>query len=1297
MIRCGDLDSYPLLYNLDLGHCNIAEIEDDALGRLEMLATLNLNHNDLRQVPISLPVNLIALHLERNKIMELQANRFAHLTALKVLSLSGNKIQYLPALPLRKLVVLNLVSAELHGLSQLVVQTSPHLKDLRLDNNPVKCADLLGIAEWATPCRDVGGTDESQSAFTDYHDLDDEELLELSEENDKNQLKFLLDYVASKGADESSGGERSRQLLSTSFDKEHYCRSAGAGAEITTPTTSHPTLLSAHLNATKSAQVTPVKTSPLERAEPAATLARNKSFRADAARERDTGETEQISSNLPNPRFQQTVTVLPAPTIIKTLPSRSRLSTADSLPPYSSSSSLSSAAKNNGQPEAANLPMRQNNGSLQITDHLNSNKRNDRVDDVSAAAATNVNAEEEATNSANEILATDTSAKSLSSAHLSRTNEAASTTRSVGKSSESVAIKLANNKSANRANSDNSHDFPPVVVDVAVGAAGDNKKRKQVNRVNNKKLIKLTDSSKNRKLMPFIGETGQRRKISTDTGAVMFVQQSESSTSSSSSNFTTTTPPIKVTIPLPEKIIKIENKTTSMLVTTTTTTENPMTTTYTKPVTDPSPTWTISTDTQTMITMSPAAAAAARPEKTVEKSLPISSKQIIFQRKKIAALTQDEVHNNLALSADENSTATVSATAVVVSKEEEEVNESVEMKKNLPKTVPAKPMELRNDSKVVGGDSKQVANDKIMSEARATTTTTTTIGQSETPPKTKGLIEETSLDDSPAEEDDDDDDNPLLKLWQQSSTHLSHKTTTTEATVEIIAKLPGANPDALPATPSTTSAGGGDVNEGKNLIRTKSESDNKNVTITRLPGASLKSETILINDRNNDDKDKDDNSAGGGGAGTGTGTYEDSVLKLNPQQAKPKNENKDDEDENGKIYVAENSLSVAELVVVQSPTYTTTASRDGRPSNSQKTDSPQNANNNNNNPRVDTNRRPDKLSQLNTNSIHVAKAEKGEQDEVQELIEGSDVNVAASVEVGGNRQPWKEHIKDDGRRNGNDHQQSHGAGIGGDDNDHDDNGADDANSDNYHHRQPHPGLFIVIGASFGIVLSIGLFRCKRSGGWRQPGHYPLPDTGRVCGGSHINQTYTQQQRHHRHMNQNSDDNDEEEERWWCGRTTTVAAEEVDDQHGEAIVDNFRARQRFLGQNDSSSSNGVVAVDNDDHYRCTNWRNRVVVADKDKCDGSFVDVQLTPKSERKSVKFDLLPMKVLSPNDLHQPDLFHPIMTSDCDYTDEHSQRNNNGNKSWMNGSSKKGNNCGCDMGTGSVLDRSNKSSPLDLW
>lgn len=153
VIRCGDLDSYPLLQYLDLSHSHIAEIEDDALGRLEILQTLFLDHNRLKRIPISLPTNLENLFLHNNEITDIQPQSLQQLTNLRTLDLSHNKLTYLPGLPLPKLLVLNLQSSGLRGLSQSVVKTSPKLRDLLLDGNPIKCTELMGIAEWASPCQ----------------------------------------------------------------------------------------------------------------------------------------------------------------------------------------------------------------------------------------------------------------------------------------------------------------------------------------------------------------------------------------------------------------------------------------------------------------------------------------------------------------------------------------------------------------------------------------------------------------------------------------------------------------------------------------------------------------------------------------------------------------------------------------------------------------------------------------------------------------------------------------------------------------------------------------------------------------------------------------------------------------------------------------------------------------------------------------------------------------------------------------------------------------------------------------
>lgn len=147
------MDSYPLLQNLDVSSSEIMEVEDDALGRLEILVTLNLGYNQMTRIPTSLPSSLVHLYLQHNQITDIQPSTFVQLTNLEMLNLAGNKITYLPGLPLPKLLTLNMRTSGLKRLSQSVVKFSPNLKDLLLDGNPVKCSELLGVAEWATPCR----------------------------------------------------------------------------------------------------------------------------------------------------------------------------------------------------------------------------------------------------------------------------------------------------------------------------------------------------------------------------------------------------------------------------------------------------------------------------------------------------------------------------------------------------------------------------------------------------------------------------------------------------------------------------------------------------------------------------------------------------------------------------------------------------------------------------------------------------------------------------------------------------------------------------------------------------------------------------------------------------------------------------------------------------------------------------------------------------------------------------------------------------------------------------------------
>lgn len=92
-VRCGDLDSYPLLQLLDLTANNLNEIEEDALGRLEMLTVLYLTNNKLRALPRSLPDHLEILHLEFNRIEQIVSGDLLGLPKLEVLLLNDNVIK----------------------------------------------------------------------------------------------------------------------------------------------------------------------------------------------------------------------------------------------------------------------------------------------------------------------------------------------------------------------------------------------------------------------------------------------------------------------------------------------------------------------------------------------------------------------------------------------------------------------------------------------------------------------------------------------------------------------------------------------------------------------------------------------------------------------------------------------------------------------------------------------------------------------------------------------------------------------------------------------------------------------------------------------------------------------------------------------------------------------------------------------------------------------------------------------------------------------------------------------------
>ncbi|XP_022191101.2 slit homolog 2 protein [Nilaparvata lugens] len=126
-VRCGDMDSFPLLRTLDLSSNKISIVEEDALGRSELLRHLLLAENQLESVPHSLPPYLLVLDLDHNFISNITLEDFAGLSKLRTLRLAWNKV--------------SVVSDE--AFSHLAA-----LKNLDLSGNPLK---LLSSSTFSGP------------------------------------------------------------------------------------------------------------------------------------------------------------------------------------------------------------------------------------------------------------------------------------------------------------------------------------------------------------------------------------------------------------------------------------------------------------------------------------------------------------------------------------------------------------------------------------------------------------------------------------------------------------------------------------------------------------------------------------------------------------------------------------------------------------------------------------------------------------------------------------------------------------------------------------------------------------------------------------------------------------------------------------------------------------------------------------------------------------------------------------------------------------------------------------------
>ncbi|KAJ2951907.1 hypothetical protein O0L34_g4159 [Tuta absoluta] len=134
-IRCGDLDSYPLLQSLDFSDNKIVAVEEDSLGRLEMLLFLNINKNLLTAVPKSLPDELKYLSINNNLVKNISVPDFKNLPNLRILMLKSNQIRYIQDHvfdDLLSLEMLDLSNNPIQALSSSTFDGPLSLRDLRL-------------------------------------------------------------------------------------------------------------------------------------------------------------------------------------------------------------------------------------------------------------------------------------------------------------------------------------------------------------------------------------------------------------------------------------------------------------------------------------------------------------------------------------------------------------------------------------------------------------------------------------------------------------------------------------------------------------------------------------------------------------------------------------------------------------------------------------------------------------------------------------------------------------------------------------------------------------------------------------------------------------------------------------------------------------------------------------------------------------------------------------------------------------------------------------------------------------
>ncbi|KAE8739846.1 hypothetical protein FOCC_FOCC014669 [Frankliniella occidentalis] len=176
---------FSALYQLDISYCSISSLEEDSFRGMDHLSSLNLQTNNLTEVPPGvlrrLP-QIVTLNLSENKIVVLDNQMFETNAFLRYLDLSGNRLTsvspsvfaftpYLRYLDLsqcrltslwetqlgqvdrtsllRKLSNLNVAGNLIQNLRVRDVALAGGLTVLDISENPIRCTkDLYNVMEW---------------------------------------------------------------------------------------------------------------------------------------------------------------------------------------------------------------------------------------------------------------------------------------------------------------------------------------------------------------------------------------------------------------------------------------------------------------------------------------------------------------------------------------------------------------------------------------------------------------------------------------------------------------------------------------------------------------------------------------------------------------------------------------------------------------------------------------------------------------------------------------------------------------------------------------------------------------------------------------------------------------------------------------------------------------------------------------------------------------------------------------------------------------------------------------------